>query len=99
MWAQIRALLSQKSPGRLATSLQVVSSESQLAKVLQTLREGLLVYEQADRFLEAGDWVTFLLCGEMTQSVSAAGFKGLYDLRGGWLPRELLEQLHPALEN
>ena len=97
--AAIRALLSREAPGRLRTSMQTVSSESQLSKTLETLENAPEVYRRAAHFLEAGDWITFLLCGEMTQSLCAAGFKGLYDLTEGWPDKELLEKLHPELEN
>lgn len=96
---RIRALLSRELPGRLQTSMQTVSSESQLSKTLETLENAPEVYRRADRFLEAGDWITFLLCGEMTQSICAAGFKGLYDLKEGWPDARLLAKLHPELEN
>lgn len=97
--AKIRELLSREAPGRLRTSMQTVSSESQISKTLETLESAPEVYRKAARFLEAGDWVTFLLCGEMTQSICASGFKGLYDLTEGWLEERLLKKLHPELEN
>lgn len=96
---KIRTVLERAAPGRLETGFQLASAESQPAKVLQTLEEAPEVYREAAHFIEAGDWMTFLLTGRLTQSASAAGFKGFFDLRDGWLPKEILTQIHPEFAN
>jgi L-ribulokinase len=53
------------------------SSEWFFAKVLETLRHAPGVYRAADRFLEAGDWIVWQLCGQERRSLSAAGFKAM----------------------
>jgi L-ribulokinase len=79
------------------------SSEWFFSKVLETLRHAPRVYDAADRFLEAGDWIVWQLCGAERRSLSAAGFKAMWvypDGKGGWTypSREFFRALHPKLE-
>jgi L-ribulokinase len=53
------------------------SSEWFFSKVLETVREAPEIYDAADYFLEAGDWIVWRLCGKQTRNISAAGFKGM----------------------
>ena len=53
------------------------SSEWFFSKVLETVREAPEVYEAADFFIEAGDWIVWHLTGKQARNVSAAGFKGM----------------------
>jgi len=67
-----------------------MSSESVLPKVWQTIDEAPLVYENADRFIEAADWITMQLTGELTRSSVLAGFKACYTPEDGYTPKEFL---------
>ena len=63
------------------------SSEWFFAKLLETVREAPEVYEAADRFVEAGDWLVWQLTGSEKRCLSAAGFKAMRVNRakpGGW---------------
>ena len=71
-----------------------VSSEWQLAKALQVLREDPELYHRADRWIEAADWIVWQLCGTETRNVCTAGYKGQYQ-DGAWPSREFLGDLHP----
>lgn len=53
------------------------SSEWFFSKVLETLEEAPEIYKAADRFIEAGDWIVWQLCGRETRNIAAAGFKGM----------------------
>jgi L-ribulokinase len=55
-----------------------ISSEWAVAKALQVLDEDPEVYERMDRWVEAGDWIVWQLCGEEVRSVCIAGYKALY---------------------
>ena len=57
-----------------------VSSESVFPKVLQILNEAPKLYAATHRFVEAGDWITFLLTGRETHSRNIAGYKAQYVL-------------------
>ncbi|MBM3832513.1 MAG: ribulokinase [Verrucomicrobia bacterium] len=54
------------------------SSEWFFSKLLETVRAAPEVYDAADRFIEAGDWIVWQLCGRETRSLSAAGFKAMF---------------------
>ena len=79
------------------------SSEWFFSKVLETVREAPGVYAAAERFIEAGDWIVWQLCGVETRNEAAAGFKGMRVYPNGrdWTypSADLFEQLHPSLTN
>ena len=53
------------------------SSEWFFSKLLETVREAPEVYDAADRFIEAGDWLVWQLTGHEKRCLSAAGFKAM----------------------
>ena len=53
------------------------SSEWFFSKLLETVREAPKVYDAADRFIEAGDWLVWQLTGVEKRCLSAAGFKAM----------------------
>ncbi|MBQ3864754.1 MAG: ribulokinase [Clostridia bacterium] len=61
-----------------------ISSEWMLPKIWQTLREAPQVYEAADRFIEAGDWLIWTLCGKEMRCATLAGYKALWNKRDGY---------------
>lgn len=54
------------------------SSEWFFSKLLETVNHGPEVYEATARFLEAGDWIVWQLCGQERRCLSAAGFKAMW---------------------
>lgn len=68
----------------------VVRSEMMLPKLLELKETEPEIYEKTASFVEAGDWIAWLLTGKKVRSTNMAGFKGLW--RGDW-PRELLQRL------
>jgi len=76
-----------------------VSSEWMLPKVWETLRHAPEVYETADSFIEAGDWIVLLLTGRRTLNCCMAGYKAMWSKKEGYPSREYLRALDPALEN
>ncbi len=61
-----------------------VSPEYLFPKVYQTLVSSPALYECTDRFLEAGDWIVFLLTGKLTAGISMAGFKAMWNAESGY---------------
>src|SRR6266567_4034454 len=55
-----------------------ISSEWQFAKALQLLDEDPELYQRADRWIEAADWIIWQLCGTETRNACTAGYKGIY---------------------
>jgi L-ribulokinase len=75
------------------------SSEWFFSKALQTLEESPKVYEYADRFLEAADWVILQLTGEEKRNACTAGYKALWDKSLGYPSKEFFKALNPRMEN
>src|ERR1700749_685286 len=71
-----------------------ISSEWQFAKALQLLDEDPELYQRADRWIEAADWIIWQLCGTETRNACTAGYKGIYQ-DGGYPSREFLAALNP----
>src|SRR6516162_2057257 len=71
-----------------------ISSEWQFAKALQLLDEDPELYQRADRWIEAADWIIWQLCGTETRNACTAGYKGIYQ-DGGYPSREYLAALDP----
>ena len=74
----------------------IISSEWFLPKLLHTLEEAPDVYDAADRFIEAADWVVLQLTGEEKRNACCAGYKGLYG-DDGYPSPDYLEALDPRL--
>jgi len=55
-----------------------ISSEWQFAKALQLLDEDFELYQRADRWIEAADWIIWQLCGTETRNACTAGYKGIF---------------------
>ncbi len=61
-----------------------VSPEYLFAKVYQTLCHSPKLYESADKFMEAGDWIVYLLTGKYTAGISMAGLKAMWNAESGY---------------
>jgi L-ribulokinase len=71
-----------------------ISSEWQFAKALQLLDEDPELYQRADRWIEAADWIIWQLCGTETRNACTAGYKGVFQ-DGGYPSQEYLAALDP----
>jgi len=75
------------------------SSEWLFPKIMQILDEAPGIYDVADRFIEAGDWVTMQMTGNERRNSCAAGYKALWSKREGYPSKEFFKALDPRLEN
>src|SRR6201986_3953035 len=71
-----------------------ISSGGQFPKALQLLDEDPELYQRADRWIEAADWIIWQLCGAETRNACTAGYKGIYQ-DGSYPSREYLAALDP----
>lgn len=76
-----------------------ISSEWMLPKIWQVLEEAPEIYETADRFIEAGDWLILKLIGQERRSSCNAGYKAIWDKKEGYPSPEFFAALHPRLKN
>lgn len=73
------------------------SSEWMLAKIWQVLDEAPDVYDSADLFMEAADWVVMQMTGNLARNSCTAGYKALWHKRDGFPSTAFLEALDPRL--
>lgn len=76
-----------------------ISSEWMIPKIMQVLEETPKIYELTDRFMEATDWVTMMLCGEEKRNSCTAGYKALWHKQKGYPDKKFFKALDPRLEN
>lgn len=72
-----------------------ISSEWEFAKALQLLEQDPELYDLAERWIEAADWIVWRLTGRESRNICTAGYKGIYQ-DGGYPSREFLAALHPG---
>ncbi|MGH3263324.1 MAG: ribulokinase [Trebonia sp.] len=92
---RINALAASRAEPWLARYGGKISSEWQFAKGLQLLEEDPDTYGQADRWIEAADWIIWQLCGADTRNACTAGYKGIYQ-DGHYPSEDYLGALNPA---
>lgn len=76
-----------------------ISSEWALPKVLETLKYAPEVYDEADSFIDAVDWIVWQLTGEESRSACVMGYKAFYDSENGFPSKDFFRAIHPKLEN
>jgi len=76
-----------------------ISSEWAIPKLWQVVEEDEEIYNTADRFIEASDWIVWQLCGKETRNACTAGYKGLWNKRTGYPSPEFFAALDSRLEN
>ena len=76
-----------------------ISSEWIIPKIWQTLEEAPEIYEKADKFIEAGDWIVWQMTGNETRNACAAGYKAMWSKKNGYPSKEFFKALDPRLEN
>lgn len=93
---RINALARARAEPWLARYGGKISSEWFFAKALQILEEAPEIYAQADRLIEAADWVVWQLTGRETRNICTAGYKAIYQ-DGNFPSSGFLGALHPGL--
>lgn len=76
-----------------------ISSEWMMAKIWQILNEAPDIYDKADRFVEATDWVTSQLTGNLVRNSCTAGYKSIWHKQDGYPSKDFFQALDPRLEN
>lgn len=76
-----------------------ISSEWFFPKVWQVLDEDPEIYEVADRFIEAADWIVWQLTGHETRNNCTAGYKAIWSKEDGFPSKAFLKALDPRLED
>ncbi|HEY3380099.1 MAG TPA: ribulokinase [Armatimonadota bacterium] len=95
----VNRLAAERGEAFLARYGGKISSEWLLAKAWQILDEAPDVYAEADRFIEAADWVIWQLTGNERRNACTAGYKAVWSKQEGYPSKEFLAALHPGLAN
>ena len=91
---RINALADERGEPWIARYGGKISAEWQFAKALQLLEEDAEIYDRAERWIEAADWIIWQLCGAETRNACTAGYKGIYQ-DGHYPSRDYLAALNP----
>lgn len=76
-----------------------ISSEWLIPKIWQILNEAPEIYEKADKFMEAADWVIMQLTGIEARNSCTAGYKAIWHKKNGYPSKDFFKALDPKLEN
>jgi L-ribulokinase len=75
-----------------------ISSEWYFPKLIEIWLQDREVYEAADRFLEATDWIVWHLTGVECRQSATAGFKAMWSPGEGLPPTEYFEAAYPGFD-
>ena len=70
-----------------------ISSEWLFPKVMQIIEEAPEIYDAADRFIEASDWIVMVLTGKETRNSCTAGYKGMWSKNEGFPSDDFFKSL------
>lgn len=76
-----------------------MSSEWVVPKAMQILKEDEEIYQVMDRFIEAGDWIVWMLIGEEKRSLCQAGYKAVWSKKDGYPSKEFFTALDSRMTN
>ena len=74
-----------------------ISSEWAIPKILETLHKAPEVFADTARFLDAGDWLSYVLTGEESHAAGFAGFKCLWGADRGYPNNDFFTAVDPRL--
>ncbi len=76
-----------------------ISSEWLIPKIMLIADKSPEVYDEADYFIEAADWITWQLSSVQARSSCTCGYKALWHYKEGYPPTDFFEKLNPRLKN
>ena len=78
---------------------ECVSSEWLFPKILQVLREEPSVYNAAEYFIEAVDWIPFRLTGTLSRLKGVLGVNAFWTEEYGFPEKDFFKAIDPRMEN
>ncbi|GGF78524.1 ribulokinase [Paenibacillus albidus] len=96
---EINRIAAERGENWLARYGGKISSEWMMAKVWQILNEAPEIYEAADQFLEATDWVISQMTGNIVRNSCTAGYKAIWHKADGYPDKAFFKALDPRLED
>ena len=95
---EINTLAEKRQEKWLARYGGKLSCEFALPKILEILHKAPDIYAQTARFIEAADWLSYILTGEESHSAAFAGYKACWSEADGYPSDEFLAALDPRLQ-
>ena len=96
---KLNAIARERGEKWLARYGGKISSEWVVPKIWQIFDEAPQIYDATDIFMEACDWIIFLLTGRMTRNTCSAGYKAIWNANDGYPSQAFFKALEPMLEN
>lgn len=75
-----------------------ISSEWLIPKIMQIADEAPEIYDAADRFIEAADWVIWQLTGKEMRNTCTGGYKAMWHKHDGYPSNDFFKALNPKME-
>jgi L-ribulokinase len=75
-----------------------ISSEWLIPKIMQIADEAPDIYDAADRFIEAADWVIWQLTGKEMRNTCTGGYKAIWHKHEGYPSNDFFRALNPKME-
>lgn len=75
-----------------------ISSEWLIPKIMQIADEAPEIYDAADRFIEAADWVIWQLTGKEMRNTCTGGYKAMWHKHEGYPLNDFFKALNPKME-
>ncbi len=75
-----------------------ISSEWLIPKIMQIADEAPEIYDAADRFIEAADWVIWQLTGNEMRNTCTGGYKAIWHKHDGYPSNDFFKALNPKME-
>jgi L-ribulokinase len=96
---KLNAIARERGETFLARYGNKISSEWLIPKIWQIADEAPEIYDATYAFMEATDWITMQMTGNMVRNSCTAGYKAIWHKQEGFPDKEFFESLHPKLKN
>ena len=94
---QLNSIAEQRGEAWLQRYGGKISSEWMIPKIWETMNKAPEVFEAADKFLEAADWIVLQLTGQERRNSCTAGYKAIWSKREGYPDNDFFAALDPRL--
>ena len=94
---KINQLARERGEKWLAGYGGAINSEWMFPKIYEVLDRAPEIYEKAAYFIEAGDWITWMLTDQQVRGYVYAAYKGIYDIETGYPGEDFWGALDPRL--
>ena len=94
---KINQLARERGEKWLARYGGAINSEWMFPKIAEVLANAPGIYDAAAYFVEAGDWITWMLTDKQVRGYVFAAYKGTYDRENGYPGEDFFAALDPRL--